>query len=243
MPSFTHCTLGSNRAEYNTYGGGVYCSFSLPVFTNTIIAFSQGQGVFFHNSRTSQFEYCDIFGNSGGNIANPSHGPPGIGQIVGTNANGDSCDQYFNIFLDPMFVDMAEGDYHLLAGSPCIDAGDPTLPHDPDGTIADIGAYYYDQSAVEPIVTSLPMAYALHPNWPNPFNSTTMIRYDVPQAGQLSLTIYNLLGQRVATPFDGRQLAGTYTVAWDAANLPSGLYFCRMDAAGFAQTKKMMLVK
>jgi hypothetical protein len=70
-----------------------------------------------------------------------------------------------------------------------------------------------------------------------------MIRYDVPQAGKVSVTIFNLLGQRVATLFDGRQLAGSYTISWEAANLPSGVYLCRMEAAGFAQTRKMLLVK
>jgi hypothetical protein len=89
----------------------------------------------------------------------------------------------------------------------------------------------------------LPTTFALHPNWPNPFNSSTMIRYDVPRTGEVRLTIFNLLGQRVATLLDQRRLAGTYTVTWDASNLPSGLYFCRMEAAGFAQTRKMLLVK
>jgi hypothetical protein len=160
-----------------------------------------------------------------------------------TNNNGDLCDQYYNIFLDPMFMDTAAGDFHLLAGSPCIDAGDPTLPHDPDSTIADIGAFYFHQSATEPIAVVLPTTFALYPNWPNPFNSTTVIRYDMPMAGSVSLTIYNLLGQRVATLFDGRQLTGSYTVSWNASDFPSGLYFCRMDAAGFAQTRKMVLLK
>jgi hypothetical protein len=89
----------------------------------------------------------------------------------------------------------------------------------------------------------LPTTFALYPNWPNPFNSTTMIRYDVPKTGEVSLTIFNLLGQRVATLFDGRQLAGTHTIAWNASDFPSGLYFCRMNAVGFMQTRKMLLVK
>jgi len=142
-----------------------------------------------------------------------------------------------------MFVDTAAGDYHLLVSSPCIDAGDPTLPFDPDSTFADIGAFYFDQSAAEPPAILLPTAYALHPNWPNPFNSTTMIRYDVPQAGMVSLTIFNLLGQRVTTLFDGHKLAGSHTISWDAANLPSGVYLCRMQTKGFMQTRKMLLVK
>ena len=71
--------------------------------------------------------------------------PPGWGVLDTVNCNGDSCDVYYNIFLDPMFVDTSNTDLHLLAGSPCIDAGDPTSPLDPDGTIADLGCYFFDQ--------------------------------------------------------------------------------------------------
>ncbi len=66
--------------------------------------------------------------------------------ITSTNANGDPCDPYFNILLNPNFVSAASGNFNLLANSPCIDAGDPLNPPDPDGTIADIGAYFYEQS-------------------------------------------------------------------------------------------------
>ena len=238
-PTFTRCTLSSNSADS---GGGVFCEeYSFAQFNSTIVAFSSGTGIYFENSAECSVKFCDIFGNSDGPFGGDV--PAGLGELIDTNANGDSCDRYYNIFLDPMFVDTVAGDYHLLAGSPCIDAGDPTLPLDPDSTIADIGAFYYHQSAAEPFAVLLPEVYRLHPNWPNPFNSATMIRYDVPQAGKVSVTIFNLLGQRVATLFDGRQLAGSYTISWEAANLPSGVYLCRMEAAGFAQTRKMLLVK
>jgi hypothetical protein len=214
---------------------------SSPSFNSTIIAFSQGEGICFGNSSEGQVDYCDIYGNSGGAFG--GNVPTALGEPVTTNANGDSCDIYYNIFLEPMFADTAAGDFHLLRGSPCIDAGDPTLPFDPDSTIADIGAFYFDQSATEPPVVLLPMVYALHPNWPNPLNASTMIRYDLPTAGKVSLTIYNLLGQRVATLFDGQQAAGSHTISWDAADLPSGVYLCRMEACDFARTQKMVLIK
>jgi len=239
-PWLVNCSLSSNTA--GLYGGGVYCYDSSPVLISTIIAFSVGTGIYFVYAPESQFGFCDFHGNDGGTFGGWG-GPTRLGELIRTNANGDSCDSYFNIFLDPMFVDTAARDFHLLAGSPCIDAGDPTLPFDPDSTIADIGAFYFDQSAVEPSAILLPTAYALHPNWPNPFNSSTMIRYDVPQAGRVSLTIFNPLGQRVATLFDGRQLAGSHTINWGASGLPSGLYLCRMAAAEFSQTRKLLLVK
>ena len=71
--------------------------------------------------------------------------PFGFGVLDTVNYNGDSCDCYFNIFMDPMFVDTTNGDLHLLAGSPCVDAGDPIYPYDPDSTIADQGCYFFDQ--------------------------------------------------------------------------------------------------
>jgi len=237
-PQFTHCTIAANSAGGD--GGGMYCHTSSPILTSSIVAFSEGTGIYFSASPHCQLAYCDIFGNSGGAIDGLGI-PDSLGDMDTTNANGDSCDAYYNIFLDPMFL--SSDDFHLQANSPCIDAGDPNLPFDPDSTIADIGAFYYHQSATEPLVVLLPNTFALYPNWPNPFNSTTMIRYDVPTAGKVSLTVFNLLGQRVATLFDQRHLAGTYTISWDASNLPSGLYLCRMDAAGFAQTRKLLLVK
>jgi hypothetical protein len=69
-----------------------------------------------------------------------------MGINVTTNANEDSCDCYHNIQMNPLFLDAVNGDYHLTDNSPCIDAGDPASPLDPDGTIADMGAFYFDQS-------------------------------------------------------------------------------------------------
>jgi parallel beta-helix repeat protein len=146
-PTFTNCTVTGNSA--GAYGGGVNCYYSSPTFNSTIIAFSIGWGVYFYNSAGSQVIYCDIFGNSSGNISfynsDPFHGPLIIGLPVTTNVNGDSCDTYLNIFLDPLFADTAAGDYHLTVNSPCIDAGDPSLPLDPDETVADIGLFFFEQ--------------------------------------------------------------------------------------------------
>jgi hypothetical protein len=69
--------------------------------------------------------------------------PSGLGQFTTTNANGDSCDVYKNIYLDPLFTNPWNNDFHLQATSPCIDAGDPNSPLDPDNSISDMGAFYY----------------------------------------------------------------------------------------------------
>lgn len=239
--TFTNCTIIGN------YGGGVFFYNSPVVFNSSVIAFSSGRGIQFRSSEETRVQYCDFFGNSGGDIVfwfdDPSNAPPGIGELATTNANGDSCDTYYNIFLDPMFVDTGAGDFHLTGGSPCIDAGDPELPLDPDSTIADIGAFYFDQLDVTLPTAPLPIAYVLHQNWPNPFNSQAMIQYDVKRPGQIRLTIFNLLGQKVTTLVDRRHLAGSFAATWDATGLPSGIYLCRLQAGDFVTTKKMVLLK
>ncbi|MBM3325193.1 MAG: T9SS type A sorting domain-containing protein [Calditrichaeota bacterium] len=89
----------------------------------------------------------------------------------------------------------------------------------------------------------LPKEFALYQNYPNPFNPITVIQYDVPTTSQVRLTVNNLLGQEMARLVDGRQVAGTHRVSWNATNLPSGVYLCRMQTKGFMQTRKMLLVK
>ncbi len=85
--------------------------------------------------------------------------------------------------------------------------------------------------------------FELLPVYPNPFNPTTTIRYDVKQTGHLRLTIFNLLGQEVTRLVDKPHGPGSYTISWNAADLPSGIYLCRMEAQGFAMTRKVVLVK
>jgi hypothetical protein len=78
---------------------------------------------------------------------------------------------------------------------------------------------------------------------PNPFNSAVTIRYDLLLAGHISLRVFDLLGREVAILKDGFVEAGTHRVAFDGRNLSSGIYFARLDAGAFSQTKKLMLLK
>ncbi|MCP4634681.1 MAG: T9SS type A sorting domain-containing protein [candidate division Zixibacteria bacterium] len=92
-------------------------------------------------------------------------------------------------------------------------------------------------------IEPLPISYDLSQNYPNPFNPTTTINYQLPKDCDVTLEVYNLLGQRVATLVDGYVGAGYHTVDWNAATYSSGVYFYRLQADNFQQVKKMMLVK
>ena len=94
-----------------------------------------------------------------------------------------------------------------------------------------------------PSRTIAPLDFALCPNYPNPFNPTTTIRYDVKETGIVSLKLFDLLGREVATLVYSSVPAGSYSIDWDAGHLPSGLYLCRMEAERFVETRKMVLLK
>ena len=88
-----------------------------------------------------------------------------------------------------------------------------------------------------------PKEFLLLQNYPNPFNPNTIIKYSIPKSSQVSLKIFNTLGEKIETLVDEEKPAGTYELNWNAANLPSGVYFYRLQAGDFVQTRKMILLK
>jgi hypothetical protein len=95
---------------------------------------------------------------------------------------------------------------------------------------------------------TIPTSYALEQNYPNPFNPSTTIRYQIPNAGQVTMKVYDMLGREVATLVDGLKEAGYYTATFDGAKLASGIYIARLTAQSeegksFTQTKKMVMLK
>ncbi len=96
--------------------------------------------------------------------------------------------------------------------------------------------------------TVLPNEFALKQNYPNPFNPSTEISFSLPKASQVTIEVFNVLGKRVATLLSGFHEAGTSTVTWDAVTddgqaVASGMYFYRLNAGNFTQTRKMVLLK
>lgn len=169
-----------------------------------------------------------------------------------------------NIDQDPLFMDSGKDDYHLQDSSPCIGSGidqieiegswyyspvtdiEGNVRPDPDGSLPDMGAY---ESPLGPVgltetqATNIPGKYALFQNYPNPFNPTTTISFDLPKASQVTLEIFNILGEKVTTLLSEKLTAGKYKYNWDASGLTSGMYFYKITADNFSMTRKMLLIQ
>jgi hypothetical protein len=98
-------------------------------------------------------------------------------------------------------------------------------------------------TSVERFSTDLPTDFSLEQNYPNPFNPATNIMYTVPGREYVNLTVYNILGEKIATLVDEEKAPGKYTVTFDGSRLPSGVYFYRLHAGRFNETRQMVLVK
>ncbi|MFZ5981716.1 MAG: T9SS type A sorting domain-containing protein [Candidatus Zixiibacteriota bacterium] len=97
-------------------------------------------------------------------------------------------------------------------------------------------------SGVDEDNTGLPKTYALNQNYPNPFNPVTTIEFDLPKKTDVSLTIYNVLGQKV-DELKGTDMIGHQLFEWDASRFASGIYFYKLETNEFVDTKKMVLLK
>jgi hypothetical protein len=106
------------------------------------------------------------------------------------------------------------------------------------------GIYVNDvSSGIDGDDAQAPERFSLHQNYPNPFNASTRISFAIPEAAHVSIVIYDLLGKEIRTLFDGRTDAGETSVLFDASDLSSGVYFYRLKAGEFADTKRLTLIK
>jgi phosphatidylserine/phosphatidylglycerophosphate/cardiolipin synthase-like enzyme len=116
--------------------------------------------------------------------------------------------------------------------------------------LQEFAARYYQFGGVDSLTTDveagappLPAAFSLSQNFPNPFNPSTMIVYQLPSSSAVTLRVYDILGREVAMLVDGRQSAGTHAVRFDAHALASGVYFCCLTAGPLRAQRKMMLLR
>ncbi len=184
-------------------------------------------------------------------------------QIAGTSVKASYCDVQDgyagvgNINVNPVFD--STSNLQIIPRSNCIDAGDPDPSYNDScippslGTVRnDIGAHggpgacaWLDTIivGVQESQEAMPFRFSLSQNYPNPFNPTTQIRYALPAGGFVSLKVFNVLGSEVATLVNEQRAAGSYEVEFNAGHLSSGIYFYRLQAGTFVDTKKFILLK
>jgi hypothetical protein len=220
-------------------GGGIFLWLLEPVgqgfAKNNIIAFNPFGGGIYGYVRDSAYIFWDynlVFGND-------------TADYVGITAG------MHDIQSDPLFVDRFSGDFRLLPNSPCIDAGDPSFPLDPDSTRADIGAYYFDQSLGidDDGAPSGPYQFALKQNYPNPFNGETIISYYLDKESTVSLFIFSITGHLVLPLLNKEiQEAGEHNYLWEGRDangraVSTGIYFYELYVNEYRESKAMILIK
>jgi len=147
-----------------------------------------------------------------------------------------------SIETDPRFADRRHDNFHLSWNSPCIDAGDPTSPRDPDGSRVEMGAFYFDKELTEPGdefgIRNLEFGLAAAPN---PFNDRMSLSFQMPAAGDVRVSVYDLSGRLLSVLADGEVEAGKTTLALDASGWPAGVYIATLRAG--AEVRSMKIVK
>ncbi len=247
-PQLINVTFYNNTAT--TSGGALQNGkFSNPVITNSI---------FWGNSAPASPEI-------GNNMSFPVISYSLIDGCGGSGGGWDTAlgtDSGNNIDADPNFKLSHSSDPYLSlwSSSPAINAGSNAAviymidlagnPRTYDATV-DLGAYEHQAGTTTDVDEDLPQvpeAFALYQNSPNPFNPVTRIRFDLPRQGYVRLVVYNVKGELVATLADQNMDAGRKEITWDAKDsagrtATSGVYFYRLVAGEFIETKKMILLR
>jgi len=190
---------------------------------------------------------------------NASQNPSGAGVIL----RWSTLSEVNNYGFEVQRGTVSGGDFVAVSGAVIPGHGTTTVPRDYSYTdrSAQAGTWYYRLKQidldgavhysdpakvdVQPGGTGqdLPAVFSLAQNFPNPFNPETTIRYSLPSRSHVLLAVYNALGERVAVLAEGEQESGFHEVRFDGSALSSGVYFYRLQSAGFVQTKKLSLLR
>ncbi len=279
-PEISQVLIHGNTADQ--YGGGIWFHDNSNIILNRVTLVDnscglRGGGILCTGNINLNLINSIAWGNSPSEVGTYTVGfTPNLIHIAYSDIQGGEsglqCDageatwSSGNSVDDPLFVDQANGNYHLVEGSTCVDAGiayywnGETIidldPEDYNGNAPDMGAFESQYTVAIDNDPVWPITFNLHQNYPNPFNPITTIQYDLPQQSQVNITIYDLLGQRVKTIIEQNQDAGSKTIQWDATNdqgklVSAGVYICQIrvhdpDENGtgvFTQSRKMVLLK
>ena len=220
--TLTNNTIVNNFARLT--GGGI-CTHG----SGGAATFSGENNIIVFNYSSDGTQYGSVYGGGASTLTYSCilQDMPGIGNI------NDS----------PMFVNSAEDDYHLLYGSPCIDAGDPSSPLDPDGTRADMGALYFDQTGISEAVAPAAM-FKMYPVSPNPFCSEAEISCRLIRDSNIRVTIYDITGREVVAICNQTGILGFHSWLWDGKNsagqrVDQGIYFCVIEADGYVRARRI----
>ncbi|MCF7793831.1 MAG: right-handed parallel beta-helix repeat-containing protein [Candidatus Cloacimonetes bacterium] len=257
-------------------GGGIYFKYSDATMVNSNIVSNLGEYGVYAYSCDPSVSYCNSYNNEEENF----HGfDDGVGEITSVNRNGEECDDFYNIQYDPEFIYVNNEYYHLADYSVLVNSGSGDTSFLPDldlagetrlyGEFVDIGTYENQNVQVVGISNhQLPMTNSQMTNYPNPFNPSTTISFNlsIEQNEQYELAIYNLKGQKLKTlsvilsvlrsttkdESDAQHCiegyGNLYNVTWngtDQNNKPvsSGIYFARLKAGKVEASCKMLLLK
>ncbi|MFH2054696.1 MAG: T9SS type A sorting domain-containing protein, partial [bacterium] len=233
-------------------GGGLYISSGNAQVVNCTAVYNAKQGIF-NSSGSLDVVNSILYFNTLASIN-------GLAGVKYCDIEG-GWEGTGNINYDPTLLSSSE--LIIVAGSPCIDMGDPD-PHANDGCQPpalggvrnDIGAHGGPGSCLWASATAVdhpedlqpPLQLALSQNYPNPFNSTTTIHYRLTRSNHVSLNVYNILGQRVSILIDDFLTAGDHLTHWDGRdwkgdNVASGVYCYRLVVGQSVWQRKMLLLK
>ena len=238
-PRLANVTVEGNTSTYQ--GGGISCyDNSAPDLTNVIFWNNTPQEIYFSgmlDSNAITIQYSDIEG--------------GVMEIT-TNNNGAVHWLFGNTIADPLFVDPVNGNYNLSwtnypiqdsTKSPCIDAGDPNSPPDPDGTIADMGAYYFNQNVAVDEPQEMPQFMLM--NYPNPIginNNNISVSFSIHKLGKVKIQLFNIKGQLVSTLINEDRNSGDHSITSAIDDLSSGIYFTKLSIDGVDQEVRKVVV-
>jgi len=231
-PAFSHCTFYGNSGQFS---GTIFVQertsnpdLCAPSFANVLIAYSNSSAAFSISNARPVFSCTDIYGNA-------ANWDGGLAEFLGQNGN---------ISEDPLFCDAPAGNLGISDGSPCAAAN--------NSCNALIGSMDVDCDGDMPMSTDdpggQPRTFAVQQNYPNPFNPSTVIAFSLPATQQVTVAVYNMLGQQVKVLVDSYLNAGDHKIVWDGTDnagntVATGIYFYHVNAGQYNQTRKMAFVK